>query len=55
METEERKVNYAAFIVIGIIFLGAGAALGTATIPGLYGLAALGIVFLVIGLANREK
>jgi hypothetical protein len=54
-EKGEKKVDYAAFIVIGITFIGVGTALGVSSGPGLYGLAVLGIVSLVIGLANREK
>ena len=54
-KAEKRKVNYTAFIAIGISFIGVGIALGVATNPGLYILTALGIIFLVIGLANRKK
>ena len=54
-QTEKGKGSYLAFTAIGITFIGAGIALGTATTPGLYGLTVLGIVFLIIGLANREK
>ena len=55
VETKERKVDPVPFIVIGITFIGAGTALGTASNPGLYGLTVLGLVFIIIGLANREK
>ena len=53
-EPEERKANYYALFVIGITFLGAGTALAIAN-PGFYGLTAMGIIFMVIDLANRDK
>jgi hypothetical protein len=53
-EPEERKANYFALFVIGITFVGAGTALAI-TNPGFYGITAMGIIFMVIGLANRDK
>ena len=49
-----QKVDYGAFFFIGICFLGAGAALMT-TNPGFTGFTGLGVVYMVIGLANRDK
>lgn len=48
IKTEEKNIRYSAFIAIGITFIGAGIALGTASNPGLYGLAVLGIIFLIL-------
>ena len=54
-ESEEQKTNYRGLFVIGITFLGAGTALAASVNPGFYGLTAMGLIFMVIGLANRDK
>ena len=54
-EPEEPKTNYRALFVIGITFLGAGTALGASVNMALFGLTAMGIIFMAIGLANRDK
>lgn len=48
--------NYRALFVMGIVFTGAGIALSISTDnPGFYGMAAVGIVYLIVGLTNRDK
>jgi hypothetical protein len=54
-EPEEQKTNYRALFVIGITFLGAGTALAASVNSGFYGLTAMGLIFMIIGLANRDK
>jgi uncharacterized membrane protein len=51
---EVKEINYQAFFSVGVVFLGAGIAMSVAN-PGLFGIAALGIVYMIIGLANRDK
>ena len=51
---EVKEVNYQAFISIGVVFLGAGIAMSTVN-PGLIGIAGLGAIYIIIGLANRDK
>jgi hypothetical protein len=47
--------NYQVFFVLGISFLGLGIAL-TATInSGFLGFIVLGIIYITIGLTNRDK
>ena len=48
--------NYRALFMMGVIFTGAGVTLSLSTDnPGFYGMAMMGIVYFVIGLANRDK
>ena len=48
--------NYRALFVMGIIFTGAGISLAISTDnPGFYGMAALGVVYFIVGLTNRDK
>ena len=51
---EVKEINYQAFFSIGVVFLGAGVTLSIVN-PGLFGIAALGIIYMIIGLANRDK
>ena len=51
---EVKEVNYQAFISVGVVFLGAGVVMSIVN-PGLIGIAALGVVYIVIGLVNRDK
>lgn len=53
-EQPERNTSYAGLFVIGISFMGAGAAFMT-TNTAMIGLFAVGIAFMIIGLANRDK
>jgi tellurite resistance protein TehA-like permease len=52
---ETKEINYKAFFAIGITYMGAGTAL-TATInPGFLGITALGLIYILISLKNRDK
>ena len=51
---EVKEINYQAFFSVGVVFLGAGIAMSVVN-PGLFGIAALGIIYMIIGLANRDK
>jgi len=50
---EIKEINYQAFFSVGVVFLGAGIALSVVN-RGLFGIAALGIIYMIIGLANRD-
>ena len=52
---EPKEINYQAFFVMGIIFVGSGTALTAAISPGFIGITALGIIYMLIGLKNRDK
>ena len=47
--------NYQVFFFIGISFIGSGIALTAAISPGFIGIMALGVLYMIIGLANRDK
>ena len=50
-----REVDYRAFFIMGISFLPMGI-IFTATInPGFIGFIGMGIIYMAIGLANRDK
>ena len=49
------EINYQAFFTIGIVFLGAGVVFMTLMNQAFIGMLGLGIVYMVIGLANRGK
>jgi hypothetical protein len=53
-EEVESGANYQALFVIGITFTGAGAAL-MITNPAMAGMMAMGIIFMIVGIANRDK
>ena len=55
IETEERKADSDVFVVLGIVFIGTGTALGTTINTGLHSITFLGLVFLLVGLAKRRK
>jgi len=46
---KHRKIDYYAWFTIGIIWLAAGIPLKN------YGLSAMGLIFMIIGLANKSK
>ena len=51
-----REPDYRAFFLMGICFLPVGIPLSIAIgNPGLMGISALGLFYMVIGLANRDK
>ena len=50
------KTDYRALFFMGITFTGAGVALAASTEnPGMYGLTAMGIIYMVTGIVNRDK
>ena len=50
------ETNYKAFFILGIVFLPVGVTLSISTKnPGLLGISGLGVAYLAIGLANRDK
>ena len=52
----KKETDYRALYSIGFVFIPAGIALMIATKnPGLLGITALGIVYMSIGLANKDK
>lgn len=52
---EAREPNYYAFFISGICFLPVGIALMAAVSPGFIGITGLGICYIAIGLANKDK
>ena len=52
---EVMETNYQAFFTMGISFLGLGIVLTVVINPGFMGFTALGIIYMAIGLANRDK
>jgi hypothetical protein len=53
-EVSESKPIYEGLFAIGITFIGAGAGLMTTNIA-MSGLLVLGIIFMIISIANRSK
>ena len=50
------KTDYRALFFMGITFTGVGVTLSVATDnPGLYGISALGIIYMITGIVNRDK
>ena len=48
--------DYRAFFILGICFLPVGVPLGISTNnPGLLGISGLGTIYIIIGLAHRDK
>lgn len=55
-KNQTKLVNYRAFFFIGLCFLPAGIAMWLAVDnPGMMGITALGVVYIVLGLSNRDK
>jgi mannose/fructose/N-acetylgalactosamine-specific phosphotransferase system component IIC len=54
-EGKLRETNYQAFFVMGICFLGLGIVFTTTINSGFFGFAILGLAYMSIGLANRDK
>jgi hypothetical protein len=52
---EIRETNYQAFFTMGISFLALGIILSAAVGPAFIGFFGLGIIYMVIGLVNRNK
>jgi hypothetical protein len=49
------KPNYQAFFIMGISFLSMGIIFTSSIKPGFIGFIARGIIYMSIGLANRDK
>ena len=48
--------SYLTFFILGITFLPMGLVLSLSTDnPGFYGIAAMGFIFLIVGLSNKDK
>ena len=47
--------DYRAFVIMGICFLPVGVIFASAVSPGFLGITAMGLIYLAIGLANRNK
>jgi len=54
-EGKLKETNYQAFFLMGICFLGLGIVFTTTINSGFFGFAVLGLVYMSIGLANRDK
>jgi len=54
-EGKLKETNYQAFFLMGICFLGLGIVFTTTINSGFFGFAILGLVYMSIGLANRDK
>ena len=54
-EGSPREVNYQAFFSIGLVFVSVGVVFMTTMNPGFIGIMGLGIVYMILGLANRDK
>jgi len=50
-----RTIDYRAYFIMGICFLPLGIILTIIITVGFLGLTALGIIYMIIGLANRDK
>ena len=50
-----KEPDYRAFLIMGISFLPMGIIFTAAISPGFIGFAGLGVVYIAIGLANRDK
>ena len=55
MKGEPVETNYYAFFVIGISFLPLGIVFSIIISPGFMGITGLGVVYMIIGLANKDK
>ena len=54
--SNQEETNYLTFFILGITFLPMGIVMSiTIENPGFFGIAGMGAVFLIIGLANRKK
>ena len=54
-EKPRRTIDYRAYFMMGICFLPLGISLSIVISVGFLGMTALGIIYLIIGLANRDK
>ena len=54
-QSEMGEPNFQVFFTMGISFLALGIVLSVAVGPAFFGFVGLGIIYMVIGLANRDK
>ncbi len=52
-KAKKRKIDYHNFFIIGIIWVGAGVALGIGS--GNYTLFAMGLIFMILGLVHKKE
>ena len=50
---KKKNIDYHNFFIIGIVWLGAGIAIGATT--GNYGLFAIGLIFTIMGLVHKKE
>jgi hypothetical protein len=55
MTEEKKELNYKAIFLVGITFVGAGVAISAATGAAGIGITGMGVVFILIGVRNRDK
>ena len=51
----KKEPDYRAFFIMGISFLPVGIIFTAAISPGFIGFTAIGLIYMTIGLANRDK
>jgi len=55
-EISHEEPDYRAFFILGITFLPMGLILSISVDnPGFFGIAAMGFIFLIVGIANKDK
>jgi NhaP-type Na+/H+ or K+/H+ antiporter len=54
-EGKVREPDYRAFFIMGMCFLPAGVIFTAAISPGFIGITGMGIIYMAIGLANKDK
>ena len=52
---DEKEVDYQAFFVMGISFIGMGTVFAAAINPGFLGITALVFVYMILGMLNRDN
>ena len=50
-----KEPDYRAFLIMGICFLPVGIIFTAAISPGFIGITGMGLIYMAIGLANRDK
>ena len=50
-----KEPDYRAFVITGICFLSMGIIFSSAVSPGFMGITAMGLIYMAIGLVNRDK
>ena len=55
MNKQKRNTNYSAFFIFGIVFIVVGLGLVSAVGPPGFAFLGVGLTFMMVGLANRDK